>query len=73
MNNYNKSVSKQSKLTKVATAVALVLSSNAFAQQAAETQEADKPEAVEKITVIGSNIKNAQVAESLAVSVINAE
>ena len=73
MNNYNKSVSKQSKLTKVATAVALVLSSHAFAQQAAETQEADKPEAVEKITVIGSNIKNAQVAESLAVSVINAE
>lgn len=73
MNNYNKSVSKQSNLTKVATAVALVLSSHAFAQEAAETQEADKPEAIEKITVIGSNIKNAQVAESLAVSIINAE
>ncbi|KFZ29440.1 TonB-dependent receptor [Pseudidiomarina atlantica] len=74
MNKYNKSVSTQAKLTKVATAVALVLSSQAFAQQVEnDTEATQEDKAVERITVVGSNIKNAQVSEALAVSVIGAE
>lgn len=74
MNNYNKSVSTQAKLTKVATAVALVLSSQAFAQDTTTAEgDAVNRDGVEKITVVGSNIKNAKVSEALAVSVINAE
>lgn len=74
MKNYNKSVSTQTKLTKIATAVALVLSSQAFAQDTtSEEAEAIQREGVEKISVVGSNIKNAQVSEALAVTVINAQ
>lgn len=74
MNKYNKSVSTQAKLTKVAAAVALVLSSQAFAQQVEDDAEATQPDkSVERITVVGSNIKNAQVSDALAVSVISAE
>ncbi|MFT7415962.1 MAG: iron complex outermembrane receptor protein, partial [Glaciecola sp.] len=50
--------------------IASVLSISAFAQEA-EVKKDDKD--VEKIQVIGSNIRGGQVAEALAVSVIDAE
>jgi outer membrane receptor protein involved in Fe transport len=50
--------------------IASVLSISAFAQQA-EIKSDDKE--IEKIQVIGSNIRGGQVAEALAVSVIDSE
>jgi iron complex outermembrane receptor protein len=49
--------------------IASVLSISAFAQQA----EIENDDEIEKIQVIGSNIRGGQVAEALAVSVIDSE
>ncbi|MGQ8366085.1 TonB-dependent receptor domain-containing protein [Glaciecola sp. 1036] len=59
-------------LNKVALAIAFACTSTAYAQDITE-QELNEDEEVEKISVVGSNIKNAQVSEALAVSVIGSE
>nr|WP_297347926.1 TonB-dependent receptor [uncultured Glaciecola sp.] len=65
---HNKLASFTPKLLSLA--IASVLSISAFAQEA-EVNKDDKD--IEKIQVIGSNIRGGQVAEALAVSVIDSE
>lgn len=59
-------------VSKLSLAVALAVSTNVYAQQTPTPVDPDD-ETVEKISVVGSNIKGGPVAETLAVSVIGAE
>ena len=73
MNTLTHNTHKKSKyLSKISFAVALAISGGAYAQQTAPEVDPDD-ESVEKISVVGSNLKGGPVAETLAVSVIGAE
>lgn len=54
-------------------AVSMALGANINYANAQQNQDNNSEEDVEKITVVGSNIKGGAVAEALAVSVINSE
>ncbi len=54
-------------------AVSMALGANIHYANAQQNQDNNSEEDVEKITVVGSNIKGGAVAEALAVSVINSE
>jgi iron complex outermembrane receptor protein len=47
--------------------------STSYAVHAQDAQNAEKDKEIEKVTVVGSHIKGGQVAEALAISVLNAE